>query len=720
MKSNFYLLLTLSASLMAFQDDDFKVEQEYIRIKQDGKDVTFFGRAKLTSKDYMIEADTISYEETEGAKKITCKGNCIAVPTGANYTLFADRITIDTKNNDWDSKNAVVVTKTKSIKTPYRYVYAKQIIKSGDKLVFKKIKITACEYNLPDYYILASTGETVIKNNKLDLDTTPVDLNNVSVRLYGVPIFYLPYFRYTKDQDAILDSIRFGRNTRFGNFFYLTWGIDVGNNNSYHGQVKLQTDHRQFRGYAGGLDHEWNYADHFGYIDTYLMRDKGPNLSNDFDKKFASLDIQDRYRVRTFNRFTFDDFRAEIESSKLSDRFLLEDIFQKEFKTGKEQETTVYGRYLGSNTASTFQFKSRINEFQTQLEKLPETTLYVSDIKFFDYLNYSNRISVSNLRNHFDDDLLLDDQQSWRMHAQNELSYNTNISVFNTSVFLNNSWLYYEQDIDENQQYRDLTSIGGDISFALRRKYDGFIHRVDFSIGTEDLFIENGSNDELLRFTEEEGLTQFWESSVQMKHSFYSREKENLLYKFLQLDFELEYYPRSKRDTVSFNETNFLYPFDWLAVYPLPGEQLEERKFSNLFWSVEFLPKDYIELRGNGEYNTRELREDIRQLGLVLKLHERFSVNLLEYKQVNTTDSVTLGFWTKLAEKWGVGYEVTKDLESDRFVRRQITFDRELHDFIFRVFLIRNPTRDENLFLFSLFPKFLKKDLQLGNLNTLQ
>lgn len=714
MNLRIFLLAALMPVLAARQKDEIKIETTYATIDMETGRKKFYGRVRVATKDFTIEADEVQEFPKEYGTRLWCSGNCIVRPNDANYTLFADELEADIDAEYFTAYDAFISATKEYGRLKDRYLRAKKIVRISDQLELYDVTMTTCEFNPPDYGISARLIRTRLHNGVLDLDKTPVQIFDSTIDLFGIPLLYWPYYKMRRGEDFLLDSALLGRTSRYGNYSYLTWGVDAAADNGLGAEFKLETDYRQFRGYSSGLDVEWGYrSSHYGYIDTYFMRDRGPNLSNDFDKKFASLDVEKRYRARTFNRFRFGDFTGDIEFSKFSDRFLLEDMFPKEFKTEKEQESTAFVKYSSSGVYSSLQYKERVNDFQTQLERLPELVLYLDDLSLFDTFNFSNKATFSNLRNRFDDDLGIADRRSWRVHNQNELSYNTSVEFVNASVFAVNNLLYYEEDLEEKEQYRDVLSLGVNLSAAVKKDYGSFIHRMDFGVGSSRVVLENGSTEDLINFSEQELLERYWETNFTVNQIFYMRDSDSAVYRAAEFKLEVEYYPNWDSDTERFAATNFLYPFNWVAIYPLPGETPQSRRFSNVLWALELTPRGRFDAVMSGEYNTHKLQEDIRYVNLSYRPVDEVTVSLTEFKQADTTDTLGAGLKSAIADKWAVGFEIVRDLELDRFVRKRLTFDRDLHDFVLRFLVDRDLNRDENLYLVTLLPKFLKKDIMV-------
>jgi hypothetical protein len=117
---------------------------------------------------------------------------------------------------------------------------------------------------------------------------------------------------------------------------------------------------------------EWTY---YGEAQYFHVDDHGPK---DFSTGLP-VPRDERYWGHAWHRQSVPYVGLfELEYSKLSDSAFLGEYFEEVAKEGKEQETLAYWqRNIGDNLALTALYQVRVNDFQSQVERLPEGKLFL-------------------------------------------------------------------------------------------------------------------------------------------------------------------------------------------------------------------------------------------------------------------------------------------------------------------------------------------------------
>ncbi|MDD4890406.1 MAG: LPS assembly protein LptD, partial [Phycisphaerae bacterium] len=187
----------------------------------------------------------------------------------------------------------------------------------------------------------------------------------------------------------------------------------------------LDTAYYSKRGPSVAAKMDYKKEDYFGYMLLHGVADQGwdpfkedenlpiqqtaTNTSNQNGNK--SFEPRGRALWRHHQYFK-NDWELIAEVSWLSDRDFLQDWYQQEFDTGKEQETLLYLKKAWDNNAFTILFKPRINSFLNQAEKLPEIKYYkLGEPMWHDRLVYFSENSAA-IANYAVDDQRLDRQSS--------------------------------------------------------------------------------------------------------------------------------------------------------------------------------------------------------------------------------------------------------------------------------------------------------------------
>jgi hypothetical protein len=566
----------------------------------------------------------------------------------------------------------------------------------------------------------------------------------ITVNIWGLPIFAWPSFsvRLAALTALPLERLQGGHTDRFGWTVESTWGFklskgfvdslnpfdssDDSDDKRPWGRLRIEADYREERGWAGGIDPSWEWDNYKGYIDSYYLRDDGPDPDNDFDARFLPLERTDRGRIRLFHRHELTDvLRGEVEFSWLSDRNVLEEFFEKEFKEGKEQETVAYLRYLDGNQGGFLLQKNRINAFQTQLELLPKAKGFLSNEPIFANLpfgwTFSQELEVAHLRQRFDDDLGLPSPDTWRLDSLSTWGLVVPLGIANLFPFADARVTAWEETLDGDPADRFIATAGVKLSTDIYGTHDVFsdflgLHRLRHVIHLEArglaAFANTLSPSELFPYDPIDGYDDFQELSFEMRHKFQTKVVDGESFRmsdWMEFGLEIEYYPRAERDTVGFNTSNFSYPFNWIPLGPDDATKiLDERDWSNFHWDFSFRPSKYVEARGLGEYNPVAHQEEMREYSVTVRPREGLELSVGQVFVFDVTNAFTFGARWKMTEKWDVAAETQYDYKTEDFINRRGAVGRDFHDFKFEAVFEEDVGRDERRFYVTFVPTFMR------------
>lgn len=225
----------------------------------------------------------------------------------------------------------------------------------------------------------------------------------------GVPLLPLPAFHLNVDrQRPPLRRVSFGTSTRFGTEINTLWGgdasaaaTDVGswfNSGPVEADWELELDNYSSRGVFVEPSWTYNTGSSRGRFLTSRIHDS--NSKNHLDQP---IEDKSRGRVDLEHRTRIDDQQTvDVEVSYLSDRGFMQEYYEQENRTEKPQETYVNYRNVKDNKAISILGRSRLNDWDTQVEYLPQVerraTGEVMDVGPFDDASMSSREFVSNAR----------------------------------------------------------------------------------------------------------------------------------------------------------------------------------------------------------------------------------------------------------------------------------------------------------------------------------
>ncbi len=139
----------------------------------------------------------------------------------------------------------------------------------------------------------------------------------------------------------------------------------------------LSLDYFSKRGPAVGVDAEYKRDRYFGLLRGYLLTDSDIDFLGREREEEPERDVRGRFLLR-HRQYLEDDWQISLELSYISDRGFLEEFFETEFDNEKEQETLLNLKKQRENRAFTAAVQSRLLDFTTQTERLPDFGLHLA------------------------------------------------------------------------------------------------------------------------------------------------------------------------------------------------------------------------------------------------------------------------------------------------------------------------------------------------------
>lgn len=243
----------------------------------------------------------------------------------------------------------------------------------------------------PDFRLKASTIR-VYENDY-------IVFKNMVFYIGKVPIFYFPYLYQSLD-DAFSFIISPAYTSSWGPTLLSRLNFPIGK----HIKATTRLDYRVRRGLAGGIALDTKYGKNdssWAKLNTYFIQDQNPLINRTSLPRNAIPAA--RYRLTLENRTEFGhDITGDINVTKLSDPYLLEDFFQGEFRVNPQPDNIVVLRKWNPNYSLTAFTRFQMNNFFETTERLPEIAL---DIKrqpvFGSKIFYEGEASLSNLSRTF-------------------------------------------------------------------------------------------------------------------------------------------------------------------------------------------------------------------------------------------------------------------------------------------------------------------------------
>ena len=211
--------------------------------------------------------------------------------------------------------------------------------------------------------------------------------------LFGVPFFYFPY--YWKDLKRHY-GLRFepGYKSSWGPYLLSSYKTPLYLNkpDNIYLDAKTSVDYRMERGFAYGEKFSWELGDSAnGLLSAYYLHDDDPP---------SKVDDPERYRLR-FNHSWNASSRDQVLMQGL---YVSDDLFMKNFFKDEYNLMTQPDNYLSyTHLADSYSFgaigRMRLNDFYTQVERLPEGWFNLNSTELGEsgvYIENSSTISALN------------------------------------------------------------------------------------------------------------------------------------------------------------------------------------------------------------------------------------------------------------------------------------------------------------------------------------
>ncbi len=221
-----------------------------------------------------------------------------------------------------------------------------------------------------------ATGQPVIEHQRLARG------RNALVFLGDIPVFYWPYMVTDLDDPTFyIRGLRYKYDRVFGTQILTTWNIYqlLGIKNKPQGtRWDLSIDWLSERGLGVGSDYTYQRDGFFnipgqtaGLVSIWGIHDTGlDNLGR--GRRSVVPETQDRYRFLWKHRqLLVGDYRLTAEVGKISDRDFLEQYFQQEWDSQKDESTGIELKRRYDNISWSVTADYRLNEFFTETNWLP-------------------------------------------------------------------------------------------------------------------------------------------------------------------------------------------------------------------------------------------------------------------------------------------------------------------------------------------------------------
>jgi len=340
---------------------------------------------------------------------------------------YADRLVYNA-----DSKTAILKGNVR--------IYTNDEVYRGDVIIFnfETKELTSADFRLAAYPAFVA-GEEVVTigpnhyrisdsffttDNREDpawrvragtIDVYPgnrVSMKNLSLYVGKIPVFWLPYFVQSLEDDAPGYDIALGQSNRMGFTVLNSFNFVPAKNL----RASLLFDYRTERGAAGGLELDWKKDDdnkfrftgYYAYDEDYVDQRGNPDgnpINTINDIPYGQGGAQNRVRIHFQNRIGMSDDGNLFMNSNIdywSDPYVTLDFFEDDYRKNVQPDNFANFVQRSPNFAFTFFGRARVNNEFEQVQRLPEGRLDIRPQKIFDSpVEYASRSSIVNFKRSF-------------------------------------------------------------------------------------------------------------------------------------------------------------------------------------------------------------------------------------------------------------------------------------------------------------------------------
>lgn len=594
-------------------------------------------------------------------------------------------------------------------------------------------------------------------------DTTPwVTTLNPMVRIEDTPVFWMPRMsgpiqsmatplrKLTVENDSV-----FGTQVRTGWDLYKLFGRDAPEGVN----AVFLADYLSKRGPALGLNSNWQIEDRFGLgdgvglINAYGIHDDGTdNLGLDRRNLAPKDPMRGRFLFRDRQEIG-DEFTLLSEIGYISDRNFLEQYFEPEWDTGKDNETMAYLKQQRDDWAWTAMGRVRINDFDTTTEWLPKGDLYVLGKSLFDgRMNWSSHSSVglANLKpadaptdptDIFSPLPFVADRTGLVSMTRHEVSAPFMLGEMNIVPYALGEAAYFSEDLNGNDMLRMYGSAGvrGSLMFTkvmpevqssilgLR----GLVHKMVFDF---DYSISDSSQNL-------SDVAQYNEFDDQAQYRFRNRLLMNTFGGFLPDQFDPRFY--ALRSGAAHNVTAPYFELvdsqqvlrlgwrhrwqtqagpidnprvrDWMTLdleasyFPNANRDNFGESFGLLGGRYAWNVSERTSILANAYYDLFDNAQQLWNVGLVSQRSERGSV-YVGVRQVKgaglDSEILTASYSYQMSPKWVSTFGTAYDLAEGRNRGQSLTLTRIGRDFLLHLGANYDASKDNAGLMLSVEPRF--------------
>ncbi len=299
---------------------------------------------------------------------------------------------------------------------PY-YLYGERFrMATTDRIELEDVTLTTCEGEDREFEIRAPRA--VLEQQRY------ASLYHAVAYLGPVPIMYVPYYRRDLQGEPGRWDVVPGYSSRLGGFVHVIYNYGFDDAGQVLGRTGVGVYSERGVGALQGIKWRDKEAGVRGDLEGFYIHDQKlyRNRRQEEERKLWLTD-EDRYRLKLRHQSPLGE-RSSLfaQSTYMSDPYVEEDFFRKDYREAVQPENRVSWLYRGDYFLFSLLGAGRLNDFYESVDRLPEATLTVPALRLGEWpLFYESVTTVSELRHVYPEGSTHEDYDAIRMDTRQML-----------------------------------------------------------------------------------------------------------------------------------------------------------------------------------------------------------------------------------------------------------------------------------------------------------
>jgi len=641
-----------------------------------------------SGKPIIVDGDKVEYFEADG--RIVAEGN-VAIKYG-DVVLSCDKIEVNTKTRQALCSGNVRIEQEDGVMTgdliEYDFDKKQGRIVAGEVTAFpwfgkaentervgenefllQKGYITTCDLDEPHYRI--SAGEIRIFPDE------KIIAKNVVMYIGKVPVMWFPYYYHPIIQSRAKVQFIPGYNSDWGYFLLSAWRFYIKGTT----RTDVMIDYRTRKGFAEGANLYYDFADFglkdlgHGFFRSYFIHQNDVGTYEPKPFRDEGDDVWKRQLLQWKHRIDFDkDTVGMMELNKYSDEYVLKDYFYDEYEENQENPDN-YASIISTKRNYTFTFlaRTRLNDFYTVVQRLPEVKLEIPAQRLWKTPFYYESTSSAT---RFDKQYRFEEhppEKVERVDTFHKISYVTKLGFLNITPYGSAQETLYTRTKWEHDAI-SRAAFGGGVNVFSR------FHRIyDFETDAFGLDID-GMRHIIVPQAE---FFHIHQPTVD-KDELYQMDEIDALEKENGIHLSLENKLQAKRHSgESYDLVRFIVGTDYL--FRMEKDKFKfkkEGKFTDIDFDLEISPYEWLYIDSELSVTPKNQAINSGSVEAIIEPWDNFSMDLgYRYEKLpdEPRNQLTFDLHYRLNAKWAVGLYERFDLQEGTIEEQQISITRDLH-----------------------------------------